>query len=127
MRRALLLALLVLAGCGGEPENAGLTRDQVEPRAAQAVSTAQQNGSLATALNRAITPDADGAMGQAGGSAPGITRVDVETDKPSVALRVSESGEIWVVAYDMRRAPIGLHVCAYVSSDTSRVTVKREC
>jgi hypothetical protein len=118
MRRALLLTVVALAGCGG-----ALDRREAESRAEEAVAAGLANGSIASALDRATTPDADGAMGQAGGSAVGITRVEVDTASRTVSRR----GEDWIVAYDLRRAPLGLRVCVYVASDRLRVTVKRDC
>jgi hypothetical protein len=111
--------MLALTGCGGS----GLSRQEAETRAAQAASTAEQNGVLSTAVDKAMTPDADGAMGNAGGVAPGIRRVDVDYAHP----RATKQGDGWIVAFDMRRAPLGLQVCVEVTSAKAAVAVKRGC
>jgi hypothetical protein len=118
MKRALLLVAVALAGCGG-----GLDRREAESRAEEAVAAGLANGSIASALDRAMTPDADGALGQAGGLPVGVTRVEIETASRTLSRREDE----WIVAYDLRRAPAGLRLCVYVANDRSRVTVKREC
>jgi hypothetical protein len=114
------MAVVVLAGCGGD---AALSQQEAETRAQQAAATAEQNGTVATQVDNAMTPDADGAMGNAGGVAPGIRRVDVDYEHP----RATRNGDTWTVAYDMRRAPLGLQLCVTVTAERSSVAVKRAC
>jgi hypothetical protein len=113
MRRALLLAVVALAGCGGDSTYAGLTEDEA------AVSADRKAAEL-------LEGDADGAMGRAGGSVPGVPLVTLGP-RPAPEERAFNGREAWLFSYEVTGTRTGSRACVYVWDGGAAVEVADEC
>ena len=125
MRIVLLAALaLVASGCGGT--YAGLSKDQASDRAAQALRTAQADGTITRRLGRAIEQTPTGAMGRAGsatlGSKPRITGVRELTQGAT-----SAGDDAWIASYATAGLGSAMSICVYVWDGGSDVDVRERC
>jgi hypothetical protein len=127
MRRALLIVAVAVTGCGGSSTYAGLSRDEASQRAQDAFAVAMAGTALRSKIDALVEDDADGSMGRAGGSTPGITRLDVKSLDTAVERDSVSGRDAWLARFEIRANNNHLEVCAYVWDDGSFVTAKREC
>jgi hypothetical protein len=123
---ALVLAVAVVAACGGEERYAGLTRGEAEARLASRLAVAEARGELGSRLGEAIAGTSEEAMARAGvadGGAPRVSR-----DAAKIVRGETRAGtEAWVGRYVLAGVGSALAVCVYVGESGSAVDVRARC
>jgi hypothetical protein len=127
MRLALLLFVLLLAGCGGGDTYAGLSREQAADSAKRAFADALGTARIRQQIEAHVVEDADGAMGRAGGTPLGISRVQIKSYDTALQRASLHGSRAWLERFELRANGNDMQVCVYVWDIGSYVTVKRVC
>ena len=125
MRFVLLAALaLTVSACGGP--YAGLTREQADKRASEALTSAQSDGTLRRELGQAIQETPTGAMGRAGAATLG-TSPRLTGDNTLSEGAAPDGYDAWVGSYAIAGVGSALSACVYVWDGGSAVDVRERC
>ena len=120
---------LLLAGCGGSEEYAGLTREEAEAQIAEAVELSEARGDVAELVRGEIAGGGEEAMSRAGSSdvaSVGVTGEPTIT-KGSRPGTLGEVGPAWVATYGLRGLGSSLALCAYGWESEVELTVSTTC